>query len=335
MASGLRLLVAVLLLAVGCKEESSRSQAATSRAASQRRAPLPAPPRTEVVGANWNGRVAVLGGLTQDGLASAQVDVYDPATDRWSRAPDLPMALHHAGAGVLGNRLYVVGGYSSGAWAPQAGVYSLGLLETSWRAEPPLAGPRGALAVASDGRQLVAVGGVGSGDVRRTEILEAGASSWRPGPDLAVQREHLGATAAGGRFYAVAGRMGSLESNRDSVESLALGEASWRAEPKLNESRGGIGAASPGSRPAGRGGKTRPAGRGGTTGPCVAGGEAPGGRTIAPVECLSGGAWAVVAELEVPRHGLAVVAVGNRLHVIGGGPRPGLFVSDVHEVFDL
>jgi N-acetylneuraminic acid mutarotase len=317
MGSGRRILFAVLLLAVACGGDGPRSQGGAARASSQRRAPLPAPPRTEVVGANWQGRVAVAGGLTQDGLPSAQVDVYDPTADRWSRAPDLPVALHHAGAGALGDRLYVVGGYSGAAWMPQAGVYSLGPGETSWRVEPPLAGPRGALAVASDGRQLVAVGGVGAGDVRRTEILEAGAAAWRPGPDLAVQREHLGATFADGRVYAVAGRMGSLESNRDSVESLALGEASWRTEPKLHESRGGIGAASPGGRA------------------CVAGGEAPGGRTIAPVECLSNGAWAVVAELEVPRHGLAVVAVGNRLHVIGGGPRPGLFVSDVHEVFEL
>jgi hypothetical protein len=328
MGSGRRTLAAVLLVvaAGSCDGDGSRSQAAAARAPSQRRAPLPAPPRTEVVGANWNGRVAVAGGLTQDGLPSAQVDVYDPATDRWSRAPDLPMPLHHAGAGALGERLYVVGGYSGATWMPEASVYSLGPGESSWRVEPPLAGPRGALAVASDGRQLVAIGGLGAGGARRTEILEAGASSWRPGPDLAVQREHLGAAAAGGRFYAIAGRMGSLESNRDSVESLALGEASWRAEPKLHESRGGIGAASPDAGPTGRGGKARP---------CVAGGEAPGGRTIAPVECLSDGAWAVVAELDVPRHGLAVVAVGNRLHVIGGGPRPGLFVSDVHETFDL
>jgi N-acetylneuraminic acid mutarotase len=53
------------------------------------------------------------------------------------------------------------------------------------------------------------------------------------------------------------------------------------------------------------------------------------------VECLDGDAWKVVAELEVPRHGVAVVADGHRLHVIGGGPQPGLFVSDVHEAFDL
>jgi N-acetylneuraminic acid mutarotase len=319
MGSGRRLLAAILLVVVaGCGGDDSRSQAGTAGARSQRRAPLPAPPRTELVGANWNGRIAVAGGMTQDGQPSAQVDVYDPATDTWSRAPDLPVALHHAGAGALGDRLFVVGGYSGATPVPQAGVYSLGPEPgATWRMEPPLAGPRAALAVASDGKRLVAVGGVGTGDTRRTEILEAGASSWRAGPDLAVQREHLAATFAGGRAYAIAGRMGSLESNRDSVESLAPGDASWRTEPKLNHSRGGIGAASPGGRA------------------CVAGGEEPGGRTVPTVECLSGGTWKVVGELEVPRHGLAVVAVGNRLHVIGGGPHPGLFVSDAHEVFEL
>jgi hypothetical protein len=161
---------------------------------------------------------------------------------------------------------------------------------------------------------------------------------------MAVQREHLAATFAGGRAYAIAGRMGSLESNRDSVESLAPGDASWRTEPKLNHSRGGIGAASPGAGPPAVEAKPGPPAVEAKPGqpavearqrPCVAGGEEPGGRTVPTVECLSGGTWKVVGELEVPRHGLAVVAVGNRLHVIGGGPHPGLFVSDAHEVFEL
>jgi serine/threonine-protein kinase PknK len=258
-----------------------------------------------------------VGGMLQDGSSTGQVDIYDPAADAWLPAPALPIPVHHAGAGAMGDRVYVVGGYTGSTFAPVPAVHSLGLGEMQWRAEPPLAGPRGALAVASTGDSLVAMGGVGSGELVRTEILEQGATAWRPGPDLSTRREHLAATFAGGRAYAIAGRDGSLESNRDSVESLGTNEAQWRPEPKLNHSRGGTGAASPGGRP------------------CVAGGEAPLGRTIGPVECLDGGTWTVVAELEVPRHGVAVAADGNRLHVIGGGPRPGLFVSDVHEVFEL
>jgi hypothetical protein len=30
-----------------------------------------------------------------------------------------------------------------------------------------------------------------------------------------------------------------------------------------------------------------------------------------------------------------MLAVGNDLHVIGGGPQPGLFVSAAHEVLEL
>jgi hypothetical protein len=67
--------------------------------------------------------------------------------------------------------------------------------------------------------------------------------------------------------------------------------------------------------------------------PCVAGGEEPAG-TIESVECLVDGGWRTVATLDTPRHGLAVVTVGGVLHVLGGGPEPGLTVSDAHEVID-
>lgn len=181
--------------------------------------------------------------------------------------------------------------------------------------------PRGALALAAIGTRLVAIGGVNGPLVLRSiEILELG-STWKPGPDLLVEREHLAATVARGRVFAIGGRAGSLESNRDQVESFAPGDKAWRQERPLGHNRGGIGAASPKGRA------------------CVAGGEEPAGAneagTIKPVECLDPVGWAQVAELEIARHGLAVAALGSRLHVVGGGPRVGLAVSDVHEVFDF
>jgi hypothetical protein len=56
--------------------------------------------------------------------------------------------------------------------------------------------------------------------------------------------------------------------------------------------------------------------------------------TIAPVECLADGEWRHVADLAVPRHGLAVVGVGRDLRVISGVPEPGLAFGREHEVFD-
>jgi serine/threonine-protein kinase PknK len=320
-ALGLLCVLVLVAFPAACSSDDD-PQTSAKQVPSQARAPLPPPQRTEVTGAFWDGKIVIVAGLLRDDTPSAQVDFYDPDTDRWSPGPPLPRPLHHTAVGVLGERLYVVAGYTgaAGAWQPVADVHSLGPGETQWRPEPPLAGPRGALAVASLDEALVAVGGVGSGPEVRTEVLRRGDTAWQRGPDLPYPTEHLaatsGASSKGGRAYAIAGRYQSLEGNLDTVVSFVPGEQRWRTEPKLHRSRGGIGAAAP------------------LGNPCVAGGEAPDG-TIRSVECLVGGRWREMAELAVPRHGVAVVAVGGTLHVIGGGPQPGLFVSDAHEAFDL
>lgn len=283
-------------------------------------------PRTEVVGVVWRGLVAVAGGLTPDGAGSRRFDVWDPATDRWSPGPDLPIPLHHAGMATLGERVYVVGGFSNeagGEWLSQARAFSLGPGDEAWRDEPSMGRPRGALALAATAERLVAIGGVAEGTLTaRVESWAPGEGAWQVEPGLATAREHLAAAVAlDGRVYAIAGRQGGIDTNLASVESWAPGDAEWRAEPPVGHPRGGIGAA---------------AFDDGLL--CVAGGEEPAG-TIAPVECLdvaSGeGTWTVVGELSVPRHGLAVVALAGRLHVVGGGPDPGLFVSGAHEILTV
>ncbi len=281
-----------------------------------RAAELPQP-RTEVAGAVWEGRIVVVGGLDEGAAVSERTDIYDPDTDTWTAGPDLPVALHHTAVAALGGRVYVVGGYSIGpdGWIPEGTVWSLGPDDESWQREPDLGTSRGALAVASTGDRLVAVGGVGPGGLlTSTEILEAGEQAWRPGPDLSEPREHLAAAAVGDHVFAIAGRTGGFDTNKSSVE--VLGSAGWDEAPALNFSRGGIGATRVGDVP------------------CVAGGEEQAG-TIATIECLVDDSWQVVDELEVARHGLVVVALGGFLHVIGGGPEPGLTVSDVHEVIPV
>jgi N-acetylneuraminic acid mutarotase len=321
-------LLTAMLMAVGCSSDDDDATAPSTVPTSSPAtavveprdalAPLPLA-RTEVAATVWRGLVAVVGGITADGAASNQVDLYDPATDRWRSAPALPLLLHHAGAAALGDRLYVVGGYSSrrSLGQPVDRVLSLGPGEDRWRQEPSLSAPRAALGVVAVGDRLVAVGGMPQAGLRRTEVFTPGAGRWRPGPDLLEAREHLAVAVSGGRVYAIAGRVGSLESNLRSVESWdPSGPGGWRPEPMLNDSRGGTAASEAGGRP------------------CVAGGEEPTG-TIASVECLATDRWDRVATLRTPRHGLAVVGVGNRLHVIGGGPTPGLSVSDAHEALPL
>ncbi|XP_041350070.1 uncharacterized protein LOC121369209 isoform X2 [Gigantopelta aegis] len=61
------------------------------------------------------------GGATRNGgpadnlplVSVTQVDVYDPFEDRWDACTDLFQARHNAGAIVMGNKIYIMGGVSS------------------------------------------------------------------------------------------------------------------------------------------------------------------------------------------------------------------------------
>ena len=276
--------------------------------------PLPVP-RTEVAGAAVRGQIYVVGGYLAGGASSRRVDVYAPSSQRWRRAPDLPVAVNHAMAAGYRGRLYVVGGYSGDRTLRAAFVLSGG----KWRSLPPMPAPRAAAGAAVAGGKLYVVGGVRApGALARVAYafdLRRRRWSTVPGP---TPREHLAVASLGGRVYAVAGRLGGIDTNQTVVEALRPGARSWTAIPRIPEARGGTGA-------------TAAAGR-----LISVGGEAPSG-TIASVFAYrpSSGQWERLPDLPRPRHGLAVVAVGTRVFVIGGGPRPGLFVSGANEWLDL
>ena len=290
-------------------------------------APLPVP-RTEVAGTLWGGRIVVVGGLAASGDAVRMVDAWDSATNEWGNLPDYPMPIHHTAVVVLDDRVWVVGGYTQagdGIWVAVDDVFSLGPADDEWRAEAHLPEPRGApaAAVGDDGgiETLLVAGGVNDGGtvLSSTLTFDGGdGGRWlEVTQGMTTEREHFAMTAVDSDVYAVAGRAGGMETNRDSAEVLRLTDpGAWEPAGALNRSRGGFGAATVEGTP------------------CVAGGETPEG-TVAEVECLVDGEWRVVAALDNPRHGNAVVARGGSLHVIGGGPEPGLTVSGHHEVFEL
>ncbi len=276
--------------------------------------------KTEVAGAYWAryGLIAVGGGFVDSGEATRDLLLFDVDADQWSRGPDLPGPRDHAALVALDGALYLVGGFTTGLAGATAEVWRLDAPDGAWVAVASMGTPRGALgAVAVDGR-LLAVGGVdGSNrDLVSTEWYDPDADAWTPGPDLSRSRQHIGVAARRGTVYAIGGRSPNL----DSVERLRFrgGEPAgeWRDGAGLGFSRSGHGAATVD----------------GTV--CTAGGEEQAG-TIAPIECLRRGRWDHVADMTVPRHGLAVVAVGDELHLISGGPEPGFAFSVEHEVLEL
>ena len=137
-----------------------------------------------------DGKIYLAGGRFADEASSAIFASYDPATDRWTRLPDLPQGkISSLGVVADGGRVLVIGGDDEQNWEDGGGFVS----PMTWAYDPA------------------------------TE-------RWTRLPDLHVERHAFTATVAGGRVYAITGTIcPGLKPNgpvpTHTVESLSLPSA--------------------------------------------------------------------------------------------------------------
>jgi hypothetical protein len=255
------------------------------------------------------GRIYVIGGLTgtrEAAAATKKVEVYDPAIDTWTAAPDLPLALHHAMAVSYRGELTVIGG-----WVPEGAELTaetssrvFALRNGEWVELPSLSHARAAGAAAVVDDRIVVVGGQADGQlVPQTEIFDG--EAWHDAANIPTPREHLAAASDGHRLYAVGGRELSADKNSDALERFDLTSGAWTRLPSMPTPAGSLGAAI-------------------IAGNLVAvGGETPTA-VLDDVQAfnLKTQKWSELPPLATPRHGLAVAATGGTLYAIDGALAP-------------
>jgi N-acetylneuraminic acid mutarotase len=303
------------------------SQPESDRGTWRTAAPMPMK-RTEIAAAALEGKIYVVGGFEKPSLGNLMspaitpaLDVYDPATDRWTSKAPLPIGLHHAGIGVAGGRLYVIGGYSRSMFSvrnPVATVYAYDPVTDTWTERAPLPTARGALSVTELDGKLYAVGGYdGKGNNAQVEVYDPIFNAWTARAPLPTPRDHLAVATVAGKIYAIGGRVnGDYHRNLAITERYDPAADRWLRVSDLPTARSGIAAAV-------AGGKIY-----------VFGGEGAAGtfsenETYDPVSDL----WRALASMPTARHGLGAAAVRGQIHVLSGGTTPGGSFSDLNEVF--
>jgi N-acetylneuraminic acid mutarotase len=173
--------------------------------------------RAEASGAVVNGKLYILGGYYSTDtaiIAQERCDVYDPATNKWTRLADMPTAFTHCGVAVEGATIWLVGQYTGnhpGPGSPQ--VWKYNTTSNTWSRGPDLPAARGAGGAAIVGRELHYFGGM---DATRTQEqgehwvlnLDNPAAGWQAKASLPNPRNHLGAAALNGKVYAIGGQHG-------------------------------------------------------------------------------------------------------------------------------
>lgn len=174
-------------------------------------------------------RIHVAGGWNANNAASASLAstvVFDPGTQAWTSGADLITARNAAGAAVIDDRLYVVGGRSPGIRANDqqslASVEVYTAAANRWSAGVALPAARASLAVVALGGKLYALGGeTTSGTVSDAVArFDPATQAWSTLPAMPYKVHGLGAVVVGTSIYVMGGFSGS--SDAVGTESAAL-----------------------------------------------------------------------------------------------------------------
>jgi hypothetical protein len=148
-------------------------------------------------------------GAEEDLHSLASVQRFDPAAGTWEDVTPLPEPRSSHDACVLGDKLYVVGGWAlsgagEGEWHDTAWVADLNASPLVWEALPRPPFHRRALAVAPAGSRIAVIGGMCEDDgmTPATAFYDLASASWSKGPDLPGSGFGMAAIAVEGRLFA-------------------------------------------------------------------------------------------------------------------------------------
>lgn len=275
----------------------------------------------EVYGTVRAGKAIIAGGMETGGFGLRALDrtgIYDPTTDSWQEGPRLPERRHHPVLATVGARVYAIGGAvdgPAGNWQQRPDVF----VEEGgqWTRTTPLPVPQmESVALVHDGRIHLISGRSPAKendahwrdqkDVDTHRVFDPASGKWETLRPIPGARNSAAGGVIDGALYIVGGRT-MAEGNMARLDRYDPKSDRWEALRPLPYPAGGLGAVV-------------------LRGSLITfGGEELGVPGTAGVIAhvwrydVARDAWEPLAPMRTPRHGLAGVAIGNRLYAIGGG----------------
>lgn len=259
--------------------------------------------------------------------------VFDPSSDDWANAPDLPESLHHAALASSHNRLFLVGGFHgsyTSVWQMRSSVYEL--VDSTWQASVYLPAPQaeGVLSTAPDGAIHLVSGQPPRGEKNaerrdHSEVhdhwrWEPGTTQWEKAAPIPTARNSASGGWVGESLLVAGGR--TAAGNLSTTEIYDLKDDRWRSAMPMPLAQSGSAATSV------------------DDGIIVFGGEifVPEPAVFANVwrYYLHRYKWLALPDLPTPRHGLGAGKIGEKMYLVGGATKPsGRGTTNVNEVFSL
>jgi hypothetical protein len=171
----------------------------------------------------YNNKMYVFSGFdTPDDHTTPHVEVYDPVTNTWTYAADMPTPVTHAGITQDGALVYVAGGFVLGTvGGPNTNLLQIYNITTNtWSTGPALPMQMGGLGLVRVGRKLHAFGGLltdrQTGNTAHFVLdLNNMAAGWTTAAATPNPRCHFASAFVAGKIYVLGGQVGHDVSYHD------------------------------------------------------------------------------------------------------------------------
>ncbi len=276
-----------------------------------------------------DGRLYLLGGR-----GDRPLQIFDPASGRWSEGAPPPQELHHLQAVAHDGRLWVIGALTGGFpdEPPVASVLSYDPVGDRWQTGPALPAQRqrgGGGLVVHDGLFYM-VGGLTRGHlggyVPWIDRFDPATGRWTALPDAPHARDHFHAVVLDGRLYAAGGRTSSHATGETftrlvvAVDVYDIGAGTWSTlDAPLPTARAGSASVVHQGRVLVIGGES--------------GSQQQGHAEVEAYDPATG-RWTALQPLPVGRHGTQATVLDGAIHIAAGsGNRGGGPELDDHLVY--
>jgi N-acetylneuraminic acid mutarotase len=201
-------------------------------------------PRADGAAVAIGDKVYFVGGLTARGGVSAELEAYNPPTQRWTSKASMPTARATMAAVALEGQLYAMGGRKDNDILNVVECYNPG--SNTWSQCPPMPTPRWRHMAAVLGGKIYVFGGIaGVGEARRVldvvEVYDPSTASWSSGKPMPAGRSGAAIAVLGSKIYLLGGKLmaGPDAPATERVDIYDAASNSWARGTPLPERRVG------------------------------------------------------------------------------------------------
>lgn len=185
------------------------------------------------------GKIYVTGGWADNGNPDPAMDVFDPASETWSRLDGVtnPAPAAAAGTAVAGGKIYLVGGCTDGACTASDETVAFDPQTETFTTRAPYPHPVSWMSCGGIGDQVYCAGGTSGSDYTDAHRYDPASDTWSPIEDMPLDLWGSSYTTAGGLLVLAGGVTGGSTTVTNQTIAYDPASATWQDLPNAEFSR--------------------------------------------------------------------------------------------------